>query len=126
MRGVVGLALVAAALVGCSAEPSQETRYAPEPYVKVAAPEWSADSTIYQLNTRQFTREGTFVAAQEQLPRLAEMGVEIIWLMPIHPIGKEKRKGSLGSPYAVKDYRAVNPDLGTEEEFRIHGIQDHT
>jgi len=108
----------AAILAGCSQEAVQETGYEPEAYVKVAAPEWSADSTIYQMNTRQFSAEGTFKAAQDQLPRLAEMGVEIIWLMPIHPIGEAERKGPMGSPYAVKDYRAINPDLGTEEDFR--------
>ena len=118
MKLPFGAALTAIALTGCSGETTQPTDYEPLPYVKVPAPEWSADSTIYQMNTRQFTAEGTFKAAQEQLPRLAEMGVEIIWLMPIHPIGEERRKGSMGSPYAVKDYRAVNPDLGTDEEFR--------
>lgn len=116
----LGLLTLAGAVVlsGCAEEATQSSSYEPEPYVEVAAPEWSADSTIYQMNTRQFTAEGTFKAAKEQLPRLAEMGVEIIWLMPIHPIGEEQRKGSMGSPYAVKDYRAVNPDLGTEDEFR--------
>ncbi|MEL7518391.1 MAG: alpha-amylase family glycosyl hydrolase, partial [Pseudomonadota bacterium] len=116
----LGLLTLAGAVVlsGCAEEATQYSSYEPEPYVEVAAPEWSADSTIYQMNTRQFTAEGTFKAAKEQLPRLAEMGVEIIWLMPIHPIGEEQRKGSMGSPYAVKDYRAVNPDLGTEDEFR--------
>jgi len=92
--------------------------YTPRPVVEVANPEWAADAVLYQLNTRQFTPEGTFAAAQKHLPRLAAMGVDIIWLMPIHPIGEENRKGSLGSPYAVRDYRAVNPEFGTEDDFR--------
>ncbi|MEM7703692.1 MAG: alpha-amylase family glycosyl hydrolase [Pseudomonadota bacterium] len=125
MRLSFGLALALVALAGCSGETTQPTSFEPAPYVKVAAPEWSTDSTIYQMNTRQFTAEGTFKAAQEQLPRLAEMGVEIIWLMPIHPIGEERRKGAMGSPYAVKDYRAVNPDLGTEDEFRAFVAKAH-
>ncbi|MDJ0643932.1 MAG: alpha-amylase family glycosyl hydrolase [Erythrobacter sp.] len=112
------------ALAACEGAPTT-AGYDPQPYVKVAAPEWSADAVIYQMNTRQFTREGTFAAAQEQLPRLADMGVDIIWLMPIHPIGEEQRKGTMGSPYAVKDYRGVNPDLGTEEEFRAFVDRAH-
>ena len=113
------LALAAAlSMTGCTTGAVAISGYEPQPYVKVAPPEWSANAVIYQLNTRQFTKEGTFKAAQQHLPRLAEMGVDIIWLMPIHPIGEENRKGTLGSPYAIKDYRAVNPDLGTEEEFR--------
>lgn len=86
--------------------------------VTVEHPEWSRDAVLYQINTRHFTEEGTFKAAQEQLPRLKELGVDILWLMPIHPIGEENRKGTLGSPYSVQDYYAVNPEFGTEEEFR--------
>ena len=115
------LALLASlALAACEGGTAEQSggSYEPQPYVKVAAPEWTKDAVIYQMNTRQFTKEGTFAAAQEQLPRLADMGVDIVWLMPIHPIGEEKRKGDMGSPYSVKDYRAINPDLGTEEDFR--------
>lgn len=92
--------------------------YAPKPYVQIQHPEWTRDAVIYQINTRQFTPEGTFAAAQEQLPRLKALGVDILWLMPIHPIGEVNRKGSLGSPYSVKDFRAVNPEFGTLEDFR--------
>lgn len=116
MRNLV-CAAAALALVGCDTAATTSS-YEPGDGVQVQSADWVSDAVIYQMNTRQFTSEGTFKAAQEQLPRLAEMGVDIIWLMPIHPIGEEKRKGSMGSPYAVKDYRAVNPDLGTEEEFR--------
>lgn len=92
--------------------------YAPQPYVQIAHPEWTKDAVIYQINTRQFTPEGTFKAAQAQLPRLKQLGVDILWLMPIHPIGEVNRKGSLGSPYAIKDYFGVNPEFGTEADFR--------
>jgi glycosidase len=122
------LSLAAAlALSGCEAALGSNPTgdYEPQPYVQIDAPDWADDAVIYQLNTRQFTREGTFAAAQEQLPRLAEMGVDIVWLMPIHPIGEEKRKGSMGSPYSVRDYRAVNPHLGTEEEFRAFVDEAH-
>ena len=99
--------------------------YTPRDMVQVENAAWTADAVLYQLNTRQFTSEGTFKAAQRQLPRLAAMGVDIIWLMPIHPIGEVNRKGSLGSPYAVRDYRGVNPELGTEAEFRAFVDEAH-
>lgn len=73
---------------------------------------------IYEVNIRQFTPEGTFNAFSDHLPRLAEMGVDIIWLMPIHPIGEKERKGELGSYYSVRDYKAVNPEFGTEDDLR--------
>ncbi len=95
-----------------------EARYTPRPYVQLTHPDWAKDAVIYQINTRQFTPEGTFNAAAEQLPRLKALGVDILWLMPIHPIGEQNRKGSLGSPYAVKDYFGVNPEFGTEADFR--------
>ncbi|WP_224490887.1 alpha-amylase family glycosyl hydrolase [Robertkochia flava] len=95
-----------------------QNKYAPKPYVKIKHPEWSRNAAIYQLNTRQFSEEGTFNAAAGQLPRLKELGVDIIWLMPIHEIGVKNRKGSLGSPYSVKDYYSVNPEFGTLEDLR--------
>ena len=75
------------------------------------------NSVVYEMNVRQYTPEGTFSAAQRELPRLAELGVDIVWLMPIYPIGVEGRKGTLGSYYAVKDYCAINPEFGTLEDF---------
>lgn len=88
------------------------------PSVKLVHPEWSKNATIYQINTRQFTQEGTFQAAEKHLPRLKELGVDILWLMPIHEIGKKNRKGTLGSPYAVRDYYSVNPEFGTLEDLK--------
>lgn len=93
-------------------------RYQPRPYVEISAPEWTRDAVIYQLNTRQFTPEGTFRAAQAQLPRLKALGVNIIWLMPIHPIGELNRKGTLGSPYSVRDYYGVNPEFGSKDDLK--------
>ncbi|MGB1317198.1 MAG: alpha-amylase family glycosyl hydrolase, partial [Flavobacteriales bacterium] len=82
-------------------------------------PHWSANSTIYEVNLRQMTEEGTFRAFQEQhLDRLAEMGIEILWFMPVYPIGEENRKGTLGSYYAVKDYQAVSAEHGSMEDFK--------
>jgi glycosidase len=81
-------------------------------------PEWSKDAVIYEVNIRQYTEEGTFNAFAEHLPRLKELGVDILWLMPVHPIGEKKRKGSLGSYYSIKDYKAINPEFGTLEDFK--------
>lgn len=112
-------AALALALTGCQSAPAPVgIDYTPKPYVQIVHPDWSRDAVIYQINTRQFTPEGTFAAAQEQLPRLKALGVDILWLMPIHPIGEVNRKGSLGSPYAVKDYLGVNPEFGTLDDFR--------
>jgi glycosidase len=95
----------------------------PKPAVDELQPDpelhWSANSTIYEVNLRQMTVEGTFKAFQEQhLDRLADMGIEILWFMPIYPIGEKNRKGTLGSYYAVEDYHAVSPEHGTMEDFK--------
>ena len=79
-----------------------------------------SNSVVYEMNVRQYTPEGTFAAAQKELPRLAEMGVDILWLMPIYPIGIEGRKmgpEDLGSYYAVRNYCDVNPEFGTLADF---------
>ena len=75
--------------------------------------------TLYCIFVRQFTKEGTFSAAERELDRVHALGTDIVWLMPIHPLGVKARKGLLGSPYAIRDYRAVNPEFGTLEDF-IH------
>ncbi|MFC2137568.1 alpha-amylase family glycosyl hydrolase [Bacteroidota bacterium] len=80
--------------------------------------EWSYNLGMYEVNIRQYTSEGTFKAFEAHLPRLKDMGVGILWLMPIHPIGEENRIGSLGSYYSVKDYRDVNPEFGTMNDFK--------
>ncbi|MGD8747245.1 MAG: alpha-amylase family glycosyl hydrolase [Balneolaceae bacterium] len=84
----------------------------------VKHPEWTRNANIYEVNIRQYTSEGTFKALQQQLPRLKSMGVKILWLMPINPIGEKNRKGPLGSYYSVKDYRGINPHFGTMKEFK--------
>ena len=105
------------------------TQSVPE-YARVQEPEWARQAVLYECNVRQFSPAGNFSGVRQQLPRLKELGVDILWLMPIHPVGQEKRKerpGDLGSPYAVQDYLAVNPDYGTLEEFKMlvreaHGL----
>ncbi|HMJ48832.1 MAG TPA: alpha-amylase family glycosyl hydrolase, partial [Ferruginibacter sp.] len=75
-------------------------------------------ANIYEVNIRQYTTEGTFKAFSNHLPRLKEMGVQIIWLMPVHPIGLVKRKGTLGSYYSIKDFNDINPAYGTKADFK--------
>ncbi len=82
------------------------------------SPEWAENATIYEVNIRHFSPEGNLAGVEKQLPRLKELGVDILWLMPIYPIGQEKRKGTLGSPYAVADFKAVNPAYGTLNDLR--------
>lgn len=81
-------------------------------------PSWAFDKIIYEVNLRQFSQEGNFDAFRKHLPRLKELGVGILWFMPIHPIGEVNRKGTLGSYYSVKDYLVVNPEFGTIDEFK--------
>ncbi len=95
-----------------------------------AAPAWAKTSNIYEVNLRQYTEEGTLAAFAEHLPRLKEMGVDILWFMPIFPISETKRKGTLGSYYAVSDFKQVNPEFGTMDEFaelveQIHSMGMH-
>lgn len=75
------------------------------------------NQVIYSVYVRNYSEEGTFAAVERDLDRIKSLGVDIIWFLPIYPIGKEKRKGILGSPYAIADYRKVNPELGTMEDF---------
>ena len=81
-------------------------------------PAWSRNAVIYEVNVRQYTPEGTLVALERHLPRLKELGVDILWLMPVQPIGKKNRKGVLGSYYSIADYTAVNPEFGTAADFK--------
>ena len=84
----------------------------------VIHPNWSKNVSIYEVNIRQYTPEGTFKAFQKHLPELKKMGIGIIWLMPINPIGEKNRKGSLGSYYSVENYKAINPEFGTLNDFK--------
>ncbi|MDE6559280.1 MAG: hypothetical protein K2K29_05295, partial [Muribaculaceae bacterium] len=85
---------------------------------KPAAPDWIENAVIYEANLRQGTQERNLKGLQRRLPRLKDLGVDIVWLMPIHPISEVNRKGTLGSYYAVQDYKAVNPEFGTMEDLK--------
>lgn len=85
---------------------------------KSPKPEWMENAVIYEANLRQGTSNRNLKGLQQELPRLKELGVDIIWLMPIHPISEKNRKGRLGSYYAVQDYKAVNPEFGTMQDLK--------
>ena len=73
---------------------------------------------VYEVNVRQYSKEGTFKAVTNDIKKIKELGVKILWLMPIHPIGKEKRKGGLGSYYSISDYKGINPEFGNNEDLK--------
>lgn len=79
---------------------------------------WVRNARIYSVYLRSFSKEGTFAGLEKRILELKDLGVNVLWLMPIHPVGEKKRKGSLGSPYAVKDFYGVNPEFGTMEDFK--------
>jgi alpha-amylase len=83
----------------------------------IAAP-FLSNTNMYEVNVRQYTPEGTFNAFAAHLPRLKDMGVAVLWMMPIHPIGAVKRKGTLGSYYSIADFKALNPEYGTASDFK--------
>ena len=84
----------------------------------ITFPERAKDMNIYEVNIRQYTPEGTFNAFASHLPRLKKMGVDILWMMPVQPIGVNNRKGGLGSYYSIQDYTAINPEFGTMDDFK--------
>lgn len=97
------------------------------PMNPINRPNWITQATIYEVNVRQYTKEGTFASFKNHLSRLKNLGVKILWFMPIYPIGELKRKGTLGSYYSISDYRAINPEFGTMDEFvelvkKIHSM----
>lgn len=108
--------LAAAALSSCA--PKQDAPAGPHP-------DWAYNAVIYEMNIRQYTPEGTFDAAARQLPRLKKLGVDVLWLMPVYPIGVKERKGTLGSYYAIRDYCDVNPEFGDMDDFDRFLSQAH-
>ncbi len=124
----LSLFILLLSLLACGGEEEASTEMpteTPDLLPSAATPSWADQANIYEVNIRQYTPAGTLEAFAEHLPRLQKMGVDILWFMPIYPISETNRKGSLGSYYSISDYTAVNPALGTLEEFqslvnRIH------
>ena len=105
----ITLALLTASLIGRAAEPTTPAR---------SSPAWVRDGVIYEIFPRNFSAEGNFNGITARLDELEALGVNILWLMPIHPLGEKMRKGAIGSPYAVRDYYGINPDYGTEADLK--------
>jgi glycosidase len=92
---------------------------------QIVHPKWAQNAVVYEINVRQFSESGKITAVIDQLERLKGLGVDILWLMPLHPIGEENRKGTLGSYYSVKDYKAFNPEFGNEGDFEMFVKKAH-
>ncbi len=116
------MAFFMSALVACAPKASDtgsDSAVAAAPTVDAGIhPAWSRNAVIYEVNIRQYTPEGTFAALQQHLPRIKALGVDVLWFMPIQPIGTLNRKGTLGSYYSIRDYTAFNPEFGTEADFK--------
>jgi len=87
--------------------------------------DWTRNMVLYEINVRQFSEEGTFAGVEKALPKLKELGVNVLWFMPVYPIGEKNRKGELGSYYSIKDYMDVNPEFGTLDEFKALVAEAH-
>jgi glycosidase len=121
MRTSFAMALTATVLAACAPDPKTGTDSSDALIANVSGgihPAWSRNAVIYEVNIRQYTPEGTFAAFQKQLPRLRGMGIDVLWFMPVQPIGQLHRKGTLGSYYSIRDYTAINPEFGTEADFK--------
>lgn len=117
-RILLGPLAVAALLAAASADNISQIPARP-------APAWLRDGVVYEIFPRVFSSSGDFNGITAQLDRLKDLGVTILWTMPIHPIGEKFRKGQFGSPYAIKDYYAVNPNYGTIEDYKRLVTQAH-
>ncbi len=119
MKKILLLSLISIALIiSVSCSKKQQNQNISGSFTSVVHPDWIKKSVMYEVNIRQYTQEGTLNAFAERLPRLKDLGVEILWLMPVHPIGEINRKGSLGSYYSVRDYKGINPEFGTMDDFK--------
>ena len=100
---------MAAALASFAAEPAK---------IALSTPQWVRDGVVYEIFPRNFSAEGDFNGITAHLDELKDLGVNVLWLMPVHPLGEKLRKGTLGSPYAIRDYYAINPAYGTEADLK--------
>lgn len=115
MKKLFLLLLLPALLMACG---NQKKGQEKDNGAKNVHPEWVYNAVIYEVNTRQYTPEGTFSAFSEHLPRLQDLGADILWFMPVQSIGTKDRKGTLGSYYSIKNYTEVNSEFGTLEDFK--------
>lgn len=108
MRNLLFSAVLGASLLSCTIQKNEKTM----------TTDWKHTTNIYEVNVRQYSKEGTFRAFEKDLPRLKSMGVKTLWFMPITPIAQKNKKGTLGSYYAAQDYISINPEFGTMEDFK--------
>ena len=92
---------------------------------QIVHPNWAQNAVVYEINVRQYSESGKLSGVSDRLQFLKDLGVDVLWFMPLHPIGEENRKGKLGSYYSVKDYKAFNPEFGTELEFQLFVKKAH-
>src|SRR5215469_6410114 len=117
VRGGTDWLLIGILALGLGTQAAQQSRDVSREHAR-AIRGWVRDAVVYEIYPRDFSPQGTFNGITEQLDRLKALGVTILWLMPIHEIGQEKKKGSVGSPYSVKDYYSINGGYGTEVDLR--------
>ncbi len=107
--------LILMAAGGCTLFRKKEAK----PFVsEVIHPEWSKNIVMYEVNLRQYTDSGTLTAFEKHLPRLRSLGIDVLWFMPVYPIGEVNRKGTLGSYYSVRNFMEVNPEFGTLADLK--------
>lgn len=114
-RRFVQILTVAGLAFGASADPAEQN---PSREHARPSPEWLRDGVIYEVFPRDFSRAGNLNGVTARLDDLKNLGVTIVWLMPVHPIGEKGRKGEYGSPYSIKDYYAIDPDYGTVDDLK--------
>jgi glycosidase len=120
MRKLVGSMLLLCCLAACNTNSNivNSPKESDSTMQQTVNKDWIKHTNIYEINVRQYTKEGTFNALINELPRLKEMGVQTLWFMPITPIAQKNKKGVMGSPYAASDYTAINPEFGTLDDFK--------
>ena len=116
MKKILVLAISLTLLISCKKEASQAVSTSQD--IATYSDNIPENAVIYEVNIRQYSPSGTFNAFTKDIPKLKEMGVKILWLMPIHPIGVKNRKEGLGSYYSVKDYRGSNPEFGNLDDYK--------
>jgi len=116
MKNILVFSIIILTIASCSKK--QEKQATEVENKEITYPEKAKDMNIYEVNIRQYTPEGTISAFSKHLPRLQEMGVDILWIMPVQPISEKNRKGPLGSYYSIQNYTEVNPNFGTVEDFK--------
>ncbi|MFO1478041.1 MAG: alpha-amylase family glycosyl hydrolase [Verrucomicrobiota bacterium] len=112
LQGLLAAAVVGSVLSTAAADPE------PAKMTVRTAPDWLRNAVIYEIYPRNFSAAGDFNGITARLDDLQNLGVDVLWLMPIHPVGQKLRKGTLGSPYSIRDFYGINPDYGTTNDFR--------